>query len=117
MRSASTAAVVVERVGVIDRLAGGQRAEAGVEVVEARVDQLQRQDLDAEPLAEPLVAPHVAADAVAGEQRLAAEQGVAGPLEVAALGGRCSTVEAVRGEPGVEVRRLALRGPRAGTAS
>ena len=51
-------------------------------MVEPRVDQLHRQDLDAQPLADPLVAPHVAAEPIAGEQRLAAEQGVAGPLEV-----------------------------------
>ena len=55
-------------------------------MIEPRVDQLQRQDLDAQPLADPLVAPHVAAEPVAGEQRLAAEQRIAGPLEVVALG-------------------------------
>ena len=78
------AAVVVEGAGVVDRRVLGQRAEAGVEVIEPGIDQLQRQDLDAEPLADPVVAPRVAPEPVAGEERLAAEEGVARPLEVAA---------------------------------
>ena len=74
-------AVVVERAGIIEGEVRRQRAEAGVEVIEPRVDQLERKDLHAEPLADPLVAAHVAAKPIAGEQRLAAEQGIAGPLE------------------------------------
>ena len=53
-----------------------------------------------------LAALHVAANAIAGEQRWAAEQGVAGPLEEH-LRRQVLHREAVRRKPGVEVRRLA----------
>ena len=79
------AAVLVERAGIVDGEVRRQRAEAGIEVIEPRVDQLHRQDLDAQPFADPLVAAHIAPEPIAGEQRLAAKQRVAGPLEVIAL--------------------------------
>ena len=75
-------------------------------MVEPGVDQLQRQDPHAQLLADPLVGGGVGPGAVAGEERLAAEQGVAGALVVHLLG-QVLDGEPVRGEPGVEERRLA----------
>ena len=76
------AAVFVKGAGVIDRRLRVERAEAGVEVVEPRIDQLHGQHWHTQPLSDPLVAPHVAPEPIPREEGLAAEQGVASPLEV-----------------------------------
>ena len=76
-------------------------------MVEPRIDQFQRQDRHAETLADPLVAADVAADAVAGEQGVAAEEGVAGAFEVIASG-RCSTVKPWSLDQASKMRALLL---------
>ena len=81
-------AVVVERGRIPDRLAGGERAEAGVEVVVAGVDQFHRNHAAAEHAADLLMAGGVAAHAVAGVQRVAAEERVAGAFEAEVLPAR-----------------------------
>src|SRR5690606_24347271 len=63
----------------------GEGTKAGVEVVEPGVDQLHRQDLDAQLLADPLMALNVASKAIAGEEDVAAKEGVAGALEAPSL--------------------------------
>ena len=65
---------------------GGQRAEAGIEVVVIRIDQFHGNDAAAEHFADLLMAARVAANAIAGKERVAAEQGVAGAFEVKSLG-------------------------------
>ncbi len=76
------APIFVERAGIIEGNIGRERAKARVEMVEARVDQLERQDLHAQPLADPLVAAHVATKSVARDKRLTAKQRVAGPFKI-----------------------------------
>ena len=61
------AAVLVESPGVVQGEVRRQRAKAGIEVVETRVDQLEWQNLQSEPVADPLMAAHVASESVAGE--------------------------------------------------
>ena len=101
------AAIFVERAGIVQGKVRRQRAEAGIEVIETRVDQLERQDLDAQPLADPLVAAHIAAKPVAGDQRLAAKEGVAGPFEVVARR-ELDDLEPAAPGPAFKVRRFAL---------
>ena len=48
-------AVVVERIGEVDRPPRRDGAEAGIEVGEPRIDQFEGQAADAEPLGDPLV--------------------------------------------------------------
>ena len=110
------AAVFVERAGIVQRQVGRQRAEARIEVIETRVDQLERQDLDAQPLADPLVAAHIAAKAVAGDQRLAAKERVAGPFEVVSRSAaRRPGTPAPR--PAFKIAALRLAARRTGTAN
>ena len=75
-------AVVVEGRRIIDRHAGRQRTEAGVEVVVTRIDQFQRDHAAAQQVADLLMTADRRANAIAGQQRVAAEQGVAGPFEI-----------------------------------
>ena len=75
-------AVIVERRRDSRSPGRRQRAEARVEVIVIRIDQLERNHAAAEHLADLLMAAGIAADAIAGKERVAAEQGVAGPFEV-----------------------------------
>ena len=77
-------------------------------MVVVRVDQFERQHAHAEQLGDLLVAAGVAAHAVAGEQRVAAEQGVAGAFEASSRRGVSMAHQAVVDEPAAEVRLLAL---------
>ena len=79
-------------------------------MVKAGVNQLHGQDRHAQPLADPLVAPHVAAEAIAGKERVATEQGVAGPLEVQAVGQVDDLESAARG-PRLEMACSPCRTP------
>ncbi len=75
-------AVVVEGAGVVDGFAVRERAEASVEVVVVPVDHFERDHADAEEFGDLLMAAGVAAGLIAGEERVAAEEGVAGAFEV-----------------------------------
>ena len=76
-------------------------------MIETRIDEFERQDFDAQPLADPLVAAHVATKPVPGDQRLTAKEGVAGPFEVVSRGGLHDLKPAARG-PVFKVGRFAL---------
>ena len=91
----------------------GQRTR--VEMVIAAIDQFQRDDLALHPLADLLVSANVATNAVTGEERLAAEQRIAGPLQIR-LGLQRADLETVLREPLPVVRlfRLPLRMAKAG---
>src|SRR5437879_5705509 len=71
-----------------------------------RIDQLNRQHLLAERVAEPLVPLDIAADAIAREQRRPAEQGITGALEESSLG-EALNLKTVGGHPVVKMWRLA----------
>ena len=88
---------------------GAQRAEARVEVIVVLIDELQRNRPAADLAGQPVKGPGVAADDVAAEQRVAAEQGVAGSFEVPVVGKR-GGLETGRLEPGVVDRGLDLPG-------
>ena len=100
-------AVVVERRRIPDRFAVGERAEAGVEMVVAGVDELDRNHAAAEHAADLLMAGRVAPHAVAGVERVAAEEGVAGAFE-AEVFRHIDDFETIFGEPAAIVRLFAL---------
>ena len=79
--------VPIERAGVVERLPRTERTEAGIEVIEMIVDQLQRDHPAANACADPLQGPRIAADEVAAEQRVAAEERIARAFEVHGFGG------------------------------
>src|SRR5881227_1762186 len=83
--SQGAAAVVVEGAGIPDGLAVLEGTEAGVQVVIVRIDEFKRQHFASQSVAEPLLAFDLAANAVAGDERFATEEGVAGALEEAAF--------------------------------
>src|SRR5262249_46701682 len=61
------AAIVIESAGIPDRFARRKRTKAGVEVIEMRVDQLERDYFAVQKLADELLAADIAANAVAGD--------------------------------------------------
>src|SRR5262249_16830788 len=84
-----------------------QRAEACIQVIEARIHQLQRKDLSLDPLADPLVTAHIAAEPVSREQRLAAKKCVTGAFKIVAFG-NVHDFESPLASPAIKVRRLPL---------
>ena len=78
------ATVFVERAGVVDRFAVGERAEACIQMIVPGVDQFEREHLHAEPVAQPQLAARVGPRAIPGEEHVAAEEGIARSLEVLA---------------------------------
>src|SRR5437868_1831704 len=105
MRLQHLAAVGVKCPRIIECLTGRQRTKTRIQMIEARVDELQGQHLPLEYLAKVLMAFDVAPEAVTGEQRLAAEKSVAGTFEKHALG-KGLHHEVMGGEPAVEIGRL-----------
>ncbi len=103
------AAVAVECRRIIKRQVLRERAEAGVEVIVIVVDQLQRNDPAAHFPRKPLHRLGVAADEIPREQRVPAEQRIAGPLEIPRVGnGDC--LEPLALEPFLIEHRLSLPG-------
>ena len=85
-------------------------------MVEARIDELQRQYLATQDFAEVLMALDIAADAIARVERRTAEQRVPRSLEEPPFR-QMFHGEAVFREPGVEPRRLAAPALRDGNVS
>src|SRR5579864_7831873 len=102
--------VIVERPRVIDRFVLGQRAEAGIEMIEARVDQLQGQYLNPQVRADPEMTAGIAPETIAREERLATKKRVAGPLEMI-RGRKLLQAKTMGTEPSLEMRRLTLAHP------
>src|SRR6185437_7939226 len=100
------ASVAIESIGIPQRFTGCQRAKACIEMVKVGIDQLQRQYLFLQCTAEILMPLHIAANAIAGEQRRTTKQGISCSLEVHPFR-QMLDAEAVRREPSIEVRRLA----------
>src|SRR5208283_4589937 len=63
------AAIGIESVRIIESLAWSQGTKARIEMVKAWIDQLQRQDLSLDGPGQRLVPLHVAAEAIAREER------------------------------------------------
>jgi hypothetical protein len=100
---------LVESFGEIHHIAAFERSEAGVEVVEARVDEVEWGDLDVPRIAEGLVAGDEAAGAIACPEAgtVGAEESVAFAFE---RGGAGDVEDGVASfvEPGAEVRLFIL---------
>src|SRR5688572_11426226 len=106
MLAERTLAVVVEGGREVDRHAGREGTKAGVEVVVIVIYQFHRNHAAADQAADLLMPASVAANAIAGKQGIAAEQGVAGPLEIDSLG-NVLIRESVGRQPRFVVRHLA----------
>ena len=100
-------AVFVEGGRIPNCFAVGERAEAGVEMIVAGVDELDGNHAATEHAADLLVAGRVASHAVAGVERVAAEEGVAGAFE-AEVFGHFDDFKSVFGEPAAIVGFFAL---------
>src|SRR5690242_15076837 len=79
-------AVVIESGWVPDRLVVGERTEAGVEVVIARVDQFDWDNANAEQPPDLLMSGGVAAHTVSGIECVTTEKSVAGAFEAEVFG-------------------------------
>src|SRR5262249_8031316 len=88
-------------------LIGGKRTEARVEVIVARVDELDGNHAAADHAADLLVAGGIAPHAVAGVKRVAVEESVAGAFE-AEVGRHIDDLKTIFSEPAAVVRFLAL---------
>src|SRR5262249_28732646 len=84
-----------------------ERAETRIEGGEPGIDELDRQDLDVEEVADPHMAFGIAPEPIARVERLAAEEGIARPPEMGP-GRQRPHPEPVLPRPALEVRRLAL---------
>src|SRR2546423_13712242 len=78
-------AVFVERIWKPERAAVGQRAEASIDVIEPRIDQLDRDDEATEQIRDSAMGIYVGPEFVAAEQNIAAEEGVALAFEIKVL--------------------------------
>src|SRR3954447_13675351 len=79
------AAIVVEGARKADGFARREWAEASVEVVIVAVDQLQGDDAGIRELADELLGVDIATDAVAGDQRVAAVEGIPRSFKISPL--------------------------------
>ena len=100
-------AIVVEGAGVVDRGLAIDRAEAGIEVVIVRIDQLERQNASLDQLTDLLLRDRITPDVVSAEERFAAREGIPRAFEkVRRRQGHDR--EAMRLEPGPKHRFFAL---------
>ncbi len=99
--------VVVESWRIPDRFALGQRAEASVEVIILRVNELDGYHAHAEHATDFLVSRRVAAHAIAGVQCIAAEECVARAFKAEVLR-HVNYIKTVLGKPAAIVRLFAL---------
>jgi len=105
--AASQSSTLVEGARVVDRGVHGERAETGVQMVVTRLDQLQWHHSAGKQFPQFLASANVAADSVAGEERVAAEQCIARPFKTH-LGFQSVNPVTVIGKPPVIQRLLPL---------
>src|SRR5688500_12967102 len=78
-------AIFIERLREPKRPAVGERTKAGIDVVETRIDQLDRNDEAPQEIGDGTMRIDVGAKFVAAEEHVAAEEGVAFPFEIEIL--------------------------------
>src|SRR5581483_9150647 len=98
-------AIGVEGAWEIDGLPRSERAEARIEMIEARIDQFERQYQALQHFAQVLVSGNITANAVAGKENRPAKEGVASAFEIEIFR-QVLHAEAVLRKPGFEEGRF-----------
>src|SRR5690606_17744011 len=103
----SLQSVPIERRRVVDGGVRIERAEAGIEVIVVVIHQFQGDHAARKHGSQLLMAARIATDAVAGKERFAAKEGIAGPFEGILLW-QALDLKTVGFEPPLVVLGLAL---------